>query len=481
MSWIECPLQSGRESTKEYKHVQVPMFDPGAILRYLFDEIALEIPTDKIQEYWVQAANAGCPWAQRELNESGLSDLRIPVKLFGDDCVYDERLTKAYGIYMSLPLWRPHSARNSRFLMWAQKSTQFAGFEGLLPLLGRMAWSLNQAYDHKLEKSGHRFCVTEIGGDWSWNRFFWQMDRHWNGLRPCPFCNVEKFGHQSYAKLNDICWIPNISFVNHIVGSGSTRRVNPLILLRNFDMSLVQPCQLHNLNLGLLWTSNGAAVATFGEMGFWGDPNLSLALIVENAWDDFRLFLKQERRHCSQCKFTIKMIFKQNHGAYFSAKGHNSRVLADWLADCAERAWGRNFDGSRIFGQWLQGHPQRLQAALHDQQLPHLCLALTPGLPCAVLVSTSSGIPELAEIIFCEIHAVVFLHDQPFDCQDFYRALYGFEWSLPSLPEPTQHIMGSEAPSINPKLELVYRRTPWYTNTGIYIGTLWSWCDWTDP
>lgn len=405
MSWIECPLQSGRESTKEYKHVQVPMFDPGAILRYLFDEIDLEIPTDKIQEYWVQAANAGCPWAQRELNESGLSDLRIPVRLFGDDCVYDERLTKAYGIYMSLPLWRPHSARNSRFLIWAQKSTQFAGFEGLLPLLGRMVWSLNQVYDHKLEKSGHRFCVTEIGGDWSWNRFFWQMDRHWNGIRPCPFCNVEKFGHQSYAKLDDISWIPNIRFVNDIVGSGLTKRVNPLILLRNFDVSLIQPCQLHNLNLGLLWTSNGAAVATFGEMGFWGDPNLSLALIVENAWDDFRLFLEEERRHCSQCKFTIKMIFKQNHGAYFSAKGHNSRVLADWLADCAERAWGRNFDGPRIFGKWLQGHPQRLQAVLHDQQLPHLCLALTPGLPWAILVSTSS---KASWNHFCETHACRF-------------------------------------------------------------------------
>ena len=256
-------------------------------------------------------------------------------------------------------------------------------------------------------------------------------------------------------------------FVNDIVGSGLTRRVNPLILLRNFDMSLIQPCQLHNLNLGLLWTSNGAAVATFGEMGFWGDPNLSLALVVENAWDDFRLFLKEERRHCSQCKFTIKMIFKQNHGAYFSAKGHNSRVLADWLADCAERAWGRNFDGPRLFGKWLQGHPQRLEAALADQQLPHLCLALPPGLPCAILVSTSSRASW--NQFFVKLTRAGFSSYQPFDCQDFYLALYGFEWSLPALPEPTQHIMGSGAPSINPKQELTYRWVPWYTNTGIYI------------
>lgn len=352
------------------------MFDPHAVLTYLFDDIMLEIPKHELQKYWQQAAQTGCPWALQELCESDLSDLRIPVKIFGDDCVYDERQTKAYAIYMSLPLWRPNSARNSRFLIWAQKSVQFAGFQGLQPLLARMVWSLNLLYDNRLEKSGYRFCVTEIGGDWSWNRFFWQFERHWNSEQPCPFCDVRKFGPQSYVHLTDIAWMPNIDFVNKIVGSGGSKRVNPFILLKNFDVSLIQPCQLHNLNLGLLWTSNGAGVATFGELGFWGDPCQLLALTLETAWDDFQLFLKQEGRHCSQSKFTIKMIFKASHGAYFSAKGYNSRVLADWLADCAGRAWERKFDGPRLFGKWLQGHPEKLQLALLDEQLPHLCLSL---------------------------------------------------------------------------------------------------------
>lgn len=332
----------------------------------------MQIDKSEVQKYWQQASERGCPWA------SGESGERIPLKIFGDDCVYDERQNKAYAVVLSLPLWRPKSARNSRFLIWAQKSSQFVGFETLQPLLARMVWSLNMLYDQPLEKSGYTFAVCEIGGDWAWNRFFWQLDRHWNSHIPCPFCNVQKTGPQGYSMLNEIQWLSTNDFIQ-MVGSGGSKLVNPFILLRNFHMSLVAPCQLHNLNLGLLWTSNGAAVATFAELGYFGDPTLSLAILMETAWDDFLQYKKQERRPCSQNKFTIKMIFKKAHGAYFSAKGYNSRVLADWLADCAERAWGGNLGGNRIFGSWLQGHPQMLQLANGNEQLAPLCLALLLG------------------------------------------------------------------------------------------------------
>ena len=371
MSFVECPIPSQRESTC-WRYTLVPLFDPHAVLEYLFDEIGVCIDPLQVQRYWTEAAERGCPWAQGDCGN------RIPLKLFGDDCVYDDRLNKAYAIYMSLPLWRPRAARNSRFLIWAQKSTQFAGFQGLQPLLARMVWSLNMAFEKALPKTGLRFAVVEIGGDWSWNRFFWQFERHWNGQKPCPYCDVSKFGPEAYPQLKEIDWMSNLDFVSRIVGTGGTRGVNPLVLLRNFDVSLLQPCLLHNLHLGLLWTSNGAAIATFAELGFWGEPGQSLALLIEAAWDDFSIFKKQEKRHCSQSKFTIKMIFKKSHGAYFSAKGYNSRVLADWLADCAERVWQRYFGGAdgRIFGKWLQERPHLLQAALADQQLAPLCFAL---------------------------------------------------------------------------------------------------------
>lgn len=358
------------------------MYDPHSVLSYLFDEIGLTIDPGEVRRYWAKASERGCPWAQQEPGD------RIPVKIFGDDCVYDERLNKAYALVLSLPLWRPRSARNSRFLLWAQRSTQFQGFEGILPVLARMVWSFNLVYDQGLQQSGHRFAVCEIGGDWAWNRFFWQLSRHWNSHIPCPFCNVQKEGPGGYSQLNPIQWGSNQDFVR-LVGTGGSQRVNPFILLRNFDVSLVQPCQLHNLNLGLLWTSNGGAIAAFAELGFFGDPSVSLAVLLETAWDDFVLFRKQEGRQCSQSKFTVKMIFKKSHGAYFSAKGYNSRILADWLADCAERAWAGNLGGSRLFGAWLQGQQHLCQLARQDEQLAPLCFALLPEWKTSVHFSLS--------------------------------------------------------------------------------------------
>ena len=369
---MDCPIPSHRDESKAWKYQQVPMYDPHSVLAYLFDDIGLQIPDSEIRKYWREAALAGCPWA---LEEPGY---RIPVKIFGDDCVYDDRKTKAYAIVMSLPLWRPKAARNSRFLLWSDRSSNFVGFEGMLPVLARIVWSLNLAYDTRLPKTGYRFAVTEIGGDWAWQRFFWQFDRHWNGHKPCPFCNVDKFGPEGYGQLRDISWVSSNFFVN-LVGTGGSRRVNPFILLRNFHVSLVQSCQLHNLNLGLLWTSNGAALATFAELGFFGNPTTSLALVVEAAWDDFKLFMKHERKRCSQTKFTVKMIFKPAHGAYLSAKGHNSRVIADWLANCADRAWTRNLGGDRQFGLWLKDQPNLLQLAYQNEQLAPLCFGLLLG------------------------------------------------------------------------------------------------------
>lgn len=267
---------------------------------------------------------------------------------------------------------------SEKFALPAVDSKVFStcGFEGLQPVLERMVFSLNMAYDEQLPKSGVRFCVCEIGGDWSWNRFFWQMACHWNSHAPCPFCPVQKFGPTGYGQLPPIEMRSNVEFISQVVGSGLNRRVNPFVLLRNFHVSLIEPCQLHNLNLGLLWTSNGGAVATFGELGYFGDPTGQLSHVVECAWDDFKAFLKQEGRYSSQSKFTIKMIFKQTHGAYFTSKGHNARVLADWLADCAIRAWEGNFGGGRLFGAWLVERPHLLQLARQDEQIPLLCFAL---------------------------------------------------------------------------------------------------------
>ena len=110
----------------------------------------------------------------------------------------------------------------SRFLLWTQKASQFAGFKGLQPVLARMVWSLNILYEQGLPKSRYRFAVREIGGDWSWFRIFWHFDRRWNGLTPCPFCNVKKTAPDGYSELKEIPWGSTFDFFQ-LVGTGGTR------------------------------------------------------------------------------------------------------------------------------------------------------------------------------------------------------------------------------------------------------------------
>lgn len=66
------------------------MYDPHAVLSYLFDDCGLQIDQVKVRNYWAEAASRGCPWALGEPGDR-------------DECVYDERLTKAYGIFCHYP------------------------------------------------------------------------------------------------------------------------------------------------------------------------------------------------------------------------------------------------------------------------------------------------------------------------------------------------------------------------------------------
>ena len=115
--------------------------------------------------------------------------------------------------------------------------------------------------------------------------------------------------------------------------------VSPLILLKWFHVRKIQWCQLHNLNLGLLWTSNGGCLALLLEAGFFGNPSLDMRFRLENAYDEFKLWLRQSRFTCSQRRFTVKMLFKAQHGPYLSCKGWNSRVVCAWLSDIMARSW----------------------------------------------------------------------------------------------------------------------------------------------
>ena len=78
-----------------------------------------------------------------------------------------------------------------------------------------------------------------------------------------------------------------------------------------------------------------------------------------SAYDDFLAFRKEMRLSCSQKKFNYGGLFNDQYGAFMNAKGHNARVVAEWLVDVLSRV--RQFDWPNTFGRTL-GVERRLVA-----------------------------------------------------------------------------------------------------------------------
>ena len=328
------------------------MFDPHRVLEYVFDECQLQLGHGVLEEFWHQARANGVPWAA--LGHDG-GELRVPVKLFGDDCKVGKACgEKVSSIFLSCPLFRPYAARQSRWLLWSMRHTLFLGPITLRPILARITWSLNLAYDQALPKSGLKFVCTEISGDWKWQYDMWEYLPHWNSKAICPFCPVLK---TDYAACDPPEWRGTNEFVAEVL----PRVPAALVLLRGFDVSVVQICQLHVLNLGLLWTANGSSLLYLCVKGYFGDPvGSSLPTLLERAYADFLLWASATKARHNQKRFTVKYVIKKESGAYMCSKGHNSRVLVEWLRDCSMHAFGGNLDVPyRIFGNWLHSQNKR--------------------------------------------------------------------------------------------------------------------------
>ena len=52
---------------------------------------------------------------------------------------------------------------------------------------------------------------------------------------------------------------------------------SPIVLLKGFDLSCVQWCQLHVLNLGLLWTAKGGTLDLLKTQNYFGHEGRAMA------------------------------------------------------------------------------------------------------------------------------------------------------------------------------------------------------------
>ena len=310
---------------------QIPMLDPDKILAYLWDVVGIQVQQESIDAYWEDAIANDLPWARDLAN---VHPKPIPLKLFGDDCSYNLLGDKCLAWILSCPLWRPKSARNSRWPTAIIGLKNSLGSLTMRPILMRLVARLNVCFDYPVTNDGHRFMVTELGGDWKYAREAFEMQSHWNSPKLCHLCSTQR--DEMTELLDELPWRDLPNFCQHILPQQADW--SPLVLLRHFHPTMITWCLLHTLYLGLLWTANGGALACLLELGVYGDPNdVDMRTRLRVAYQSFRAWLKRFNLTASQRVFTLKMVFKQCHGAYLSAKGFNSRLLAAWLADECKR------------------------------------------------------------------------------------------------------------------------------------------------
>ena len=323
---MRVPFAKDKIETNEWVYSEVSLFYPHEVLEYLFDTCGLSIPQHVLKNYWQNYTNLQLPGSPPHDDK-----LRVPLKLFGDDAQFNQQGDKLLGFIISIPLWRPRAARNSRFVTAAIPIDLSVGYPTLQPILSRIVWSLNQAFEQELPKTKWSFQVTEVGGDWKYIREAFFMRTHWNSNEHfCHFCKIPRC---RFPRLEEPLPERNmLDFVMNVLKPPSS----PLILLKRFEPGSIQWCLLHNLHLGLLWTANGGALAMLLEMQVFGGPDVDLRFRLRRAYSHFKAWMKEVGARSSQKCFTLKMLYKAQHGAYLSCKGWNSRLIAAWLAEACK-------------------------------------------------------------------------------------------------------------------------------------------------
>lgn len=198
----------------KYKIEEWPILDPHAVIHFLFDKAKIKIPQEHVRRYWQHHAAGGEEWAQDPRTHE-----MIPLGIFGDSA----RVTKEFGsvnvvgLFLSIVLFRPRSVRASRFLLFSIGEEELWKHHTLNTVYRRITWSLNALFDglhpeldpygreleprlqqfagQPITQNNLRFCITEIRGDWSWQKKIWRFRKtSWVAINICHWCRAKSKG-----------------------------------------------------------------------------------------------------------------------------------------------------------------------------------------------------------------------------------------------------------------------------------------------
>ena len=196
------------KNPKKLRFERMEILHPHRILSYLFNVVGLDMPVEEVEEYWRHLREeVQMPWAV----QSPATSQHVPVGIHGDAARLwtVSKFEKLVGVSMNLPLFRPRTARFSRFLLFVCPSEKLWKNRTLNEVFKRLTWSFNAAFDGKnpsvgcpgyelskkdkdraglpLTHAHRKFTLCELRGDWEWNRDVWRPKAAWNARQVCMF------------------------------------------------------------------------------------------------------------------------------------------------------------------------------------------------------------------------------------------------------------------------------------------------------
>ena len=215
---IHAPIDR-RELGEGTPTVPIPVVNLLSLIQYLFNDFGIFVQEQNLKQFW-QHIKENFPWGER--HPAVDSAAHIPLGLHGDDCKYSNLHTgapeKVLVISCNVVLWCPRTTRSSRFPLCAIRDKDCLGPRTLFPILRYIAWAFNILWDGYLPSTGHgfgggklppnlcvsepgareflttgqhRFCLTEVRGDWSWLVYFFNFRNRWTSTEICWKCRAQ--------------------------------------------------------------------------------------------------------------------------------------------------------------------------------------------------------------------------------------------------------------------------------------------------
>ena len=172
----------------------LPLLLPHKVLEYLITCCKLKLADGPIQAWWDHLEAVQDPFALETKDfRRAVPEVVWPMAIFGDEAdmaLQNDPDSGIYGIFLSLPFFRPKSPRNTRFLLFSLEASRLMKnpYESFYPVLEKIVQSMNLATEQGC--AGRRFLCTEIRGDQVWIRILFRHISWWKATQVCFRCRA---------------------------------------------------------------------------------------------------------------------------------------------------------------------------------------------------------------------------------------------------------------------------------------------------